>query len=446
MPLFCVRGSGPRFRSSRTRGIALSGLAMLGLVLGGCSTGGSGQSKSGSKVNLVMWQQWGGGHEKATLDKYIAQFNRTHPSIHVSEQPVTDNTKIVSAISGGKPPDLMDLGTTGTLGQWAHDGLLQSLDKYIKSSHINKSAFVPAGWNAVRYNGHYYGVPFMNFNIGLLYNKKLFRAAHITHPPRTIEELNSDAAKLTVVRNGRIVQMGFVPDYPASNLEVYAWLYGGDWFSNGGKKSTAALPQNIRALQWEQSFYQKNGRSAVKRFVSGFGQDLTAADGFESGKVAMMLDGEWNIAFVKDNVPSFQIGTAPFPAPAGETSRNGTSYIDTNPQVIPAGSPHPAQAFEFIKWETSNPKLASEYATLVVNLPQLKNAPATALSKDPNYQVFVKEANGPNAHQLPQTAVSSQFATNLGNAEQAALLGKSTPAQALHGLQSTTQQELNNKH
>ncbi|HZU14335.1 MAG TPA: ABC transporter substrate-binding protein [Chloroflexota bacterium] len=400
----------------------------------------------GATVNLVMWQQWGGGHEKKTLDKYIGLFNKSHPGIHVSEVAVTDNTKIVSAISGGKPPDLMDLGTTGTLGQWAHDGLLQPLDTYIHSSHINMGAFVPAGWHAVQYNGHYYGVPFMNFNVGLVYNKKLFRAAHITHPPRTLQELDTDAARLTVIKHGRIVRLGFVPDYPASNLEVFAWLFGGDWFKNNGRTSTAALSANIRALQWEQSFYQKYGRSSVKRFVAGFGQYLTAADGFESGKVAMMLDGEWNIAFVKENVKRFQIGAAPFPAPAGMTSRNGTSYIDTNPQVIPTGSPHAAQAFEFIKWETTNPALAAEYATLVVNLPQLKHVPQTSLFKDPNFRVFENEANGPNAHQLPQTAISSQFATNLGNAEEAAILGKSSARSALQNLQKMTQQEIASTH
>ena len=77
--------------------------------------GGAGASASGGgpaaatwrdPANAVgksgMWQQWGGGHEKQTLDKYIALFNKTHPGIHVGESPVSDNTKIVAAISGGR--------------------------------------------------------------------------------------------------------------------------------------------------------------------------------------------------------------------------------------------------------------------------------------------------------------------------------------------------------
>jgi len=81
----------------------------------------------------------------------------------------------------------------------------------------------------------------------------------------------------------------------------------------------------------------------------------------------------------------------------------------------------------------------------VVNLPHLKDVPPTPLFKDPNFRVFVTEANGPNAHQQPITPISAQFQTNLGNAEQAALLGRSTPSQALSALQALTQQELKSR-
>src|SRR5205823_1055595 len=128
----------------------LATLGLVGIVLLG-STGAAPRLPARSVVNIVMWQQWGGGHEKRTLDKYIARFNKTHPTIHVSEIAVTDNTKIVAAISGGHPPDLMDLGDTLPLGQWAHDGLLQPLDSYITASHIDVGAFYPAGWKAVTF-------------------------------------------------------------------------------------------------------------------------------------------------------------------------------------------------------------------------------------------------------------------------------------------------------
>jgi ABC-type glycerol-3-phosphate transport system substrate-binding protein len=74
----------------------------------------------------------------------------------------------------------------------------------------------------------------------------------------------------------------------------------------------------VRALTWEASYYRKDGVSNIMRFVASFGQYLTAQDGFESGKVAMTFDGEWNIAYAHENVPSMQVGAAPFPPGPGE--------------------------------------------------------------------------------------------------------------------------------
>ena len=198
-------------------------------------------------VNIVVWQQFGAGHEKKAFDKYVALFNATHPGIHATELPVLDQTKVVASISGGKPPDVMNFGGSSYLAQYAKQGLLQSLQSYITSSHMNTNLFVPAGWDAVTYAGNHWCVPFVNFNEGLLYNVKEFQQAGITHAPSTLEELTADAAKLTIVKNGRIQQMGFLPDFQDSppQLEVYAWDFGGDWFA--GNTSTArTLPTSKR--------------------------------------------------------------------------------------------------------------------------------------------------------------------------------------------------------
>lgn len=417
---------------------------IAGVVLTGAAGAAPRPRTSAATVNIVVWQQFGPGHEKNGYDHMLAVFNRTHPGIHVSELPVLDNTKVVAAISGGRPPDVVNFGGSGSLGQYAHQGLLQPLDGFITSSHLNVGAFVPAGWKAVTVFGKRYALPFENFNNGLLYNVKEFQQAGITQPPRTIEELDRDAAKLTVIKNGRIVRLGFIPNYNAS-LEVYAWLFGGDWFK--GNTSTAATAANVQALQWETSYYKKYGASNITRFMAGFGQYVTAADGFESGKVAMMFDGAWNIAYAHENVPSLQVGAAPFPAPAAHPDLTGTSYLDTNPLSIPTGAPHPKEAYTFIQWLATNPAMATYYAEVTVGgIPQLKHVPQAKLFADPRIQVFVHEANSRNAHAWPQNGIVAQFVTNLGNAEQAAVRGTKTPQQALRDLQTVTQQELDSTH
>ena len=49
-----------------------------------------------------------------------------------------------------------------------------------------------------QYEGKRCALPLLADDYGLYYNKKLFKAAGITRPPRTMSELAADAKKLTV--------------------------------------------------------------------------------------------------------------------------------------------------------------------------------------------------------------------------------------------------------
>ncbi len=437
-------------------------LAAATLILAACSGSASsaptngaaasaaapaGSASSAAPVHLTMWQQWGGGHEEAALKTIIKDYEALHPNVTIDETPVTDDSKILTAISGGNPPDIVDLVSSLPMGEWASKGALMPLDSLIAQSGIDTSVYVPAALQAMTVNGKVYGLPFMDFNVGLVYNKALFAAAGLdpNSPPKTIEELTQDAYKLTKQdASGRITQLGFLPEYPGTSngqvctLEDTGWLFGGGWYDQSSGKVTANLPQNVSALAWETGFYQKYGAQNIANFLQSAGAYLTAQDPLESGKLAMVYDGPWAIAFAQSNVPDLakSLAAAPFPAPAAMPQLTGTSFIDSNPQVIPAGSKHAAAAFDFIRYETTNPQVTATFAQLIQNLPQLKQTPSFPLASDPNFQVFINEANSTNAHVWPQLPFSTEYGTKLCEAQQAALYGKSTPQAALDTLQS----------
>ena len=68
----------------------------------------------------------------------------------------------------------------------------------MKQSHISANLFPPAPRYYTQYNGTRCALPLLADDYGLYYNKALFAQAHITHPPRTMNELFADAKKLTV--------------------------------------------------------------------------------------------------------------------------------------------------------------------------------------------------------------------------------------------------------
>jgi multiple sugar transport system substrate-binding protein len=395
------------------------------------------------KVTIVVDDQWFGPQE-ADFKAIIADFEKLHPNIIVKETVVADTTKILAAIQGGKPPDVVDVGLGQFLPELASKGALTELDPYIKAAHMNMNSFVPAAAEVVTFNGHYYGLPFMDFNESLLYNKALFKAAGITHPPTTTQELQADAFRLTKQdKNGKIEQLGFIPDWPggangqAVNLVSYAWLFGGGWYNDKTRQVTADLPQNINALTWEAQFYQKYGAKNIDNFVKSAGAYLTN-DVFASGKLAMAYDGVWWLDFApKAFVPN--IGVAPFPAPQGMSRLTGTSFLDTNPQMIPSGSQHKQEAFDFIQYEATDPSVTLYFAPRVFNLSQLKAISGSQISKDPRYETYVQIAEGPNAHVFPRLAYAGEMNTDIQNTEAAVLHGQETAAAGLQSLQSTLQ-------
>lgn len=422
-------------------------LACTAIVLAACSgSSNSGTSASGV-VHLTMWQQWGGGHEETALKAAIKQYESLHPKIQISETPVKNDAKVLSAISGGNPPDIIDLGTTLELGAWATQGAITPLNSYISAGKLDTSQYVPSALKPVTINGKIYALPFMDFTTGLLYNKKLFAAAGLNKPPATLQDLTADAKKLTKQGpNGTITQLGFAPNWPGPDegqvcpLESYGWLFGGQWYNPATKKLTPQDPANVAALSWETSFVRQYGVNNIGNFLGSSGAYLTASDPFESGKLAMVYDGPWALAYIESNVPKLapSIGVAPFPAPAGQAQNTGTSFIDTNPQIIPRGAAHPQQAFDFIKWLTTNPQLASSFANLVANLPQLKNVPQFPLEKNPGFSFFMRNGASSHVHVWPQLSVSSEYAAKLCQAQQSAIYGQASPSQALASLTTIT--------
>jgi multiple sugar transport system substrate-binding protein len=439
-----------RRRRCTTAVVASTVAAALAITAcGGSSSSAGGSNGGGSsngKVHLTMWQQWGGGHEQAELQKVINEYEKLHPNVTITQTPVTNDAKILAAIVGGNPPDILDLGTSLMLGGWAAQGAIMPLDSMIQSSHLNTSVYNPRALEGMKVKGQTYALPFQSFDAALLYNKKLFAQAGLK-PPTTFAQLNADAIKLTKrSSSGQITQMGFLPDYPGPDqgqtcpLESYGWLFGGQWTNSSGQ-STPYTPQSVAALQWEQSFYKRFGASNVTNFISSSGAYLTSGDPFESGKLAMMFDGPWSEQYAKANNPKLasDVGVVKFPAPS--PANDGTTFLDSNPQLIPRGSSNPKAAFDFISWETTNPQVTSMFANTVANIPQLTTVPKFPLENDKLFDLYVNEAKSPQAHVWAENAKASTYSTDLCQAQSGALVGGKTATAALQNLASQLKQQ-----
>src|SRR6185295_15657922 len=90
----------PPRRTWRMRRVAIAGLVLLVLsasVIAGC--GGSSESSSGS-ADLTLWTGFT-DRELGVMKDVIADFEKTHPDIHVKVVGGISDDKIVAAIRGG---------------------------------------------------------------------------------------------------------------------------------------------------------------------------------------------------------------------------------------------------------------------------------------------------------------------------------------------------------
>ncbi len=109
----------------------------------------------------------------------------------------------------------------------------------------------------------------------------------------------------------------------------------------------------------------------------------------------MAIDGEWRTAFIRDEAPKLDYGTAPFPVADNRASTYGAGYVTGTILGIPRGSAHKAAAWEFVKFMTTDPQTLVSLADKIRNVPTTTASlqAATQLKNDPHFATFLNIAS-----------------------------------------------------
>jgi multiple sugar transport system substrate-binding protein len=334
---------------------------------------------------------------------------------------VDDTAKILAAISAGDPPDLLIVSGPDSIGTWAREKLLLPLDDVIKAQNINLQDIYPGPLKTCNYFGQYYCLPWGTDVYGLFWNKDLFTEAGLDpeKPPETLEELAEYAEKLTKYdADGNITQIGFIPNFAWSHLDAYSLLFGASFYNEDGTQITVNTPEMLAAMKWQADFFHKVGPDKIAKFVGGFGEYDSAQAGFNSGKVAMMIEGEWQPTFIRRNAPNLNYGVAAPPHPAANPERKGTVVVGGTVMAIPAGVKNAelsAKALAYLQ----GPEPLATFMSQNGNLPTTGTAAKDPrFLEDPKFKVFLDLLAGPNAKSHVFSPVNSELMTVVGEAEE----------------------------
>src|SRR5436305_3329722 len=194
----------------RNRSFAAVVFLIGALAVAAAATAGSAHRASPTK--LTIWVGWSAGHELTSFKQLAAEYDAQHPDVTVNVVGGIDDDKIVAAIRSGNAPDVVSSFNSYNVGNYCGTGGWIDLTSLLKRDHIDPSIFPPAPRYYTQYAGKRCALPLLADDYGLYYNKTMFKAAGISHPPRTMTELAADAKKLTVRgKNGSIKIAGIDP-------------------------------------------------------------------------------------------------------------------------------------------------------------------------------------------------------------------------------------------
>ena len=313
------------------RRVAIAGLVLLVLsasVIAGC--GGSSESSSGS-ADLTLWTGFT-DRELGVMKDVIADFEKTHPDIHVKVVGGISDDKIVAAIRGGNAPDVAHSFDAGAYtGAYCSNGAWIDLADYMKQDGLSDDVFPEVPRQYSQFEGTRCALPMLADVYGLYYNKDLLAKAGIDSPPQTVSQLMDDAKKLTE-RNpdGSLKVVGLDPfDGFYENVAAHwAPQWGVDWVDESGKSNLAAQPGWADMLRWQKELIDWYGYDNLVRWQASAGDEFSAQNAFERGKLAMNLDGEWRVAFVQSEHPELNFGTAPLPVDDAQPDLYGSGYTE----------------------------------------------------------------------------------------------------------------------
>jgi multiple sugar transport system substrate-binding protein len=405
------------------RALALISVMVIALAAG---CGGS-SSSSGGPVHIVLWHGYVDVEGHALSDA-AKRFNASHPNIHITVQNYGNSDyalqKVLTAIRGGSFPDIVYL-----YGSWAANVARTpravDLAPLIKSDpSINWPDFWPAERQAVSVGGKIVGIPALVDNLALVYNKKLFDQAGIPYPTAswTWQDFRAAAKRLT---NPGAKQYGWA--YVADGSEDTVWRFdallwqaGGDILSPDGKHAAFNSPAGVHAATLLQQM------ATVDHSVYLDSGNGNYANLFNSGKIAMLFTGPWDLS----GFPDVDYGVQILPGDQNHQTISGPDQW----VLLDNGSARQKAAWTFLKWFTS-PTEAMRWSLATGDLPIRASE-----TKVPAYQRFVARYKGistfvqneRNALKArPPIPTYNEISQAMGLAVEAVLLGKKQPKQAL---------------
>jgi multiple sugar transport system substrate-binding protein len=401
---------------SRVRAaVVLLVLAGLGIAAVGATAA---TTRSSAPTKLTVWVGWS-ARELSVFSKTVKEYDQAHPDVQVKVVGGINDNKIVAAIRAGNAPDVVSSFNSYNVGTYCASGGWIDLSQRMKQSGVTASLFPAATRYYTQFGGKRCALPLLADTYGLYYNRSLFKSGGIASPPKTVAELTADVKKLTKFNaDGSIKVLGMDPLVGFYENVPERWItsFGGTWLDGSQHAILAKNAAWTKWLTWQKQLVDWIGYKKLVRFQAGLGDEFSASNAFESGKVAMNLDGEWRVAFIQAEHPNLAYGTAPMPVDASHSQLYGSGYINGTIIGIPKNGKHEDQAWALVKYLTTNTHALAELSNGLRNVPSTQaSLSSKELIPDAHFATFLHIFGNPHSTTSPITAAGVSYTNAVQN-------------------------------
>ncbi len=324
-------------------------------------------------IELSFWHGLESQLSGSILEEKIAQFQASHPNIHIKAQHygAADQVKakIMTAIAGNQPPDLLWWGPQAT-GLLARSGALLNLMPLMDADEeFNRSLIYPGLWDLCAYDGGVYAVPFDANDLGLYYNKAHFKAAGIDPASlKTWEGFLTAARKLTLDKDNDGIPERYGFQIPLGHSEWTVWVWqtflwqaGGEFLNAENTRTAFNSPAGYNALSFWVDLVHTHKVASFSEPDAGY-----KTDDFLAGRISMMINGSWNFGLLEEakEKNDFDYGALPLPGKV----KTATNIGGENLFIFKTDSAKNEAKWEFAKFILS-PQFQTDWAIKTGYLP-----------------------------------------------------------------------------
>ena len=393
------------------------------------ATSSAAASSSQGSVTLNNLFQQQAGYSPADLAGMTKLFEQANPNIKVNNTLVAYGAlhdKIVAAAPAGTY-DVV-LGDCIWPAEFGSKGIVKDISSDVAS--LPTGQIFPGALVMADYKSKYYGMPWILDTKYMYANGTMLKKAGVS--PASLKTWNGVISALKQIKAKGLVKYPWLGSWAQAEAVVcdYAQLLGafGGKFLDASGKPAFQSGGGLQALEFMKMMLDQG--LADPASTSSQEEDVLKA--FAQGKIAMNLNWTFQLAAALDpkqsNVSKDDVMI--LHTPAGSAGGAAPGCNGGQPVMITSGTKHPNEAWEFVKFITSQ-TVQNQYVADSLPIWAASYDNPDVVKKAGKQLVSVAKTQLPNMILRPQVANYNAASQELQVQIQNALLGKKSPQDAL---------------